>query len=101
MLVEAVRSVDRKSVGRLIRSLPRASPFGLPVCVARVPAAPLCETPHRSELASDADAPRFRIQAPFTNRRQVFRQFACVDQVRLPRIIGNSLAFAACFFVLL
>src|SRR6476659_1956395 len=32
-------------VGRLTRSLPRSSPFGLPVCVAGVPAAPLCETP--------------------------------------------------------
>src|SRR5207253_10936699 len=53
------------------------------------------------ELASDTDAPRFRIQASFTNRRQVFRQFARVDQVCSPRIIGNSLAFAACFFVLL
>src|SRR6266550_9451439 len=31
-------------VGGLTCSLPRASPFGLPVCVARVPAALLCET---------------------------------------------------------
>ncbi|PYL60121.1 MAG: hypothetical protein DMF24_11150 [Verrucomicrobia bacterium] len=29
----------------------RASPFGLPVCVARVPAAPLCETPMEQRLA--------------------------------------------------
>src|SRR5206468_8275904 len=38
-------------VGRLTCSLPRASPFGLPVCVARVPAAPLCEPRKRSGLA--------------------------------------------------
>jgi hypothetical protein len=31
-------------VGRLIGLLPGASPFGLPVSVARIPAAPLCET---------------------------------------------------------
>ena len=32
-------------IGRLTRSLPQSSPFGLPVCVARVPTAPLSETP--------------------------------------------------------
>ena len=32
-------------VGRLTRSLQLARPCGLPVCVAGVPALPLCETP--------------------------------------------------------
>jgi hypothetical protein len=31
-------------VGRLICSLQRAAPFGLPVCIARLPPSPLCET---------------------------------------------------------
>ncbi len=41
-------------VGRLTRSLPCSSPFGLPVCVAGVPAAPLCETPTEASAAADA-----------------------------------------------
>src|SRR6476620_4444475 len=41
-------------VGRLTRSLPRSSRFGLPVCVAGVPAAPLCETPTAASAAADA-----------------------------------------------
>jgi len=45
-----------KFVGRLIRSLPRASPFGLPVCFARVPAAPLWETPIKQVASAAADA---------------------------------------------
>ncbi len=32
-------------VGRLTRSLPRGSPFGLPARVARIATAPLCKTP--------------------------------------------------------
>jgi hypothetical protein len=48
-------SAHTKFVGRLIRSVPRASPFGLPVCLARVPAAPLWETPIK-QVASDTDA---------------------------------------------
>ena len=39
------------SVGRLTRSLPLSRPFGLPVCLARVPAARLCETPGKLGLA--------------------------------------------------
>jgi hypothetical protein len=34
-------------VGRLTRSLPLSRPDGPPVYVARVPAAPFCETPWR------------------------------------------------------
>src|SRR5437899_5954617 len=34
-------------VGRLTRSLPLSRPFRLPVCLARVHAARLCETPRR------------------------------------------------------
>jgi hypothetical protein len=40
-------------VGRLTRSLPLSRPDGLPVYVARIPAAPFCETPWS---ASDTDA---------------------------------------------
>ena len=38
-------------VERLTRSLPLSRPDGLPVCVARVPAAPFCELRRFSELA--------------------------------------------------
>jgi hypothetical protein len=38
-------------VGRLTRSLPLSRPDGLPVYVARVPAAPFCEPRKRSALA--------------------------------------------------
>jgi hypothetical protein len=48
--VDAERSPWRGSgfknrfVGRLTCSLPLSHPDGRPVCVARIPAAPLCET---------------------------------------------------------
>ena len=45
--------------GRLTRSLPLSRPGGLPVYVARVPAAPFCETPTSAQLASDTDALQF------------------------------------------
>jgi hypothetical protein len=38
-------------VGRLTRSLPLSRPDGLPVYIARVPAAPFCELRKLSELA--------------------------------------------------
>jgi hypothetical protein len=38
-------------VGRLTRLLPLSRPDGLPVYVARVPAAPFCELRKRSGLA--------------------------------------------------
>jgi hypothetical protein len=41
----------------LTRSLPLSRPGGLPVHVARIPAAPFCETP--SAPASDTDALQF------------------------------------------
>ena len=44
-------------VGRLTGSLPLSRPAGLPVLVARVPAAPFCETPFGP--ASDTDALQF------------------------------------------
>src|SRR5204863_8600438 len=37
--------LKNRSVERLTRALPLTHPDGLPVCVARIPAAPLCETP--------------------------------------------------------
>ena len=46
-------------VGRLTRSRPRSSPFGLPVCVAGVPAAPLCEP--RNHSGPDIDALPWRL----------------------------------------
>ena len=46
-----------KIVGRLTRSLPLSRPGGLPVHVARIPAAPFCET--ASAPASDTDALQF------------------------------------------
>ena len=49
-------------VGRLTRSLPLSSPGGLPVHVARIPAAPFCET--RSGQASDTDALQFATWFP-------------------------------------
>ena len=48
-----------KFVGRLTRSLPLSRPYGLPVCVAGTPAAPLCETPVK-QVASDTDALQLR-----------------------------------------
>jgi hypothetical protein len=41
-------------VGRLTRSLPLSRPGGLPVHVARVPAAPFCETPSGPASGTDA-----------------------------------------------
>ena len=46
-------SFNPRIAGRLTRLRPQSSPFGLPVCVTGVPAAPLCETP--SDLARDSD----------------------------------------------
>jgi len=45
-------------VGRWIRSLSRGSPFGLPVCVARVPRGCALRTP--KAFGADTDALQFR-----------------------------------------
>ena len=46
-------------VGRLTCSLSLSRPHRLPVYVARIPAAPFCETPNWNQLASDTDALQF------------------------------------------
>jgi len=50
-----------KIVGRLVRSRQLAYPFGLPVYVARLPPAPLCETPIYAATTSGRDRPRRRL----------------------------------------
>src|SRR4029077_16933592 len=47
------------AVGRLTRSLPLSRPHRLPLYVARIPAAPFCETPILGKSASDTDALQF------------------------------------------
>ena len=55
-----MRLRDVVVVGRLTLSLPLSRPHGLPVYVARIPAAPFCETPNWNQLASAAaDALQF------------------------------------------
>jgi hypothetical protein len=54
-------------VGRLTRSLPLSRPNGLPVYVARVPAAPFCETPtwvSKADVISSASAAADAVQLP-------------------------------------
>ena len=52
-------------VGRLIRSRPASSHFVLPVSVARLPPAPLCETPLPSRaLRLDAETAVCRLRSP-------------------------------------
>ena len=41
----AATEFQPRNCRRLTRLRPQSSPFGLPVCVTGVPAAPLCETP--------------------------------------------------------
>ena len=52
-------TTQRTFVGRLTRSLPLSRPNGLPVYVARVPAAPFCETPTKQVASAAADALQF------------------------------------------
>src|SRR5437660_11387332 len=65
-----------KIVGRLVRSRQLAYPFGLPVYVARLPPAPLCETPIYAATTSGRDRPRRRL-GDFKSF-DLFFDFVCV-----------------------